>query len=144
MPADTETPTRDAAREFQGLASDLGRLLENRRRLIELEVQDAKSTLRRTAWDGAVALILGVAGLSLLSVAALDRLQGVWGFSREAWGTMGGLGLSLIAIVVARLALLRFRRDFRGLRDSLDELREDVAWLRDEVGITGDPNTRRD
>ncbi|MGA2033909.1 MAG: hypothetical protein ABSG68_16805 [Thermoguttaceae bacterium] len=74
-------------------------------------------------------------------MAGRQRPGGGW------WLLILGLLLLLGAGSLAGLAWLSFRRKFVGLRQSLEELREDAVWLHEWIGgeesTEGTAETRR-
>jgi NhaP-type Na+/H+ or K+/H+ antiporter len=87
------------------------------------------------AWlaAGAMALV----ALPVLVVAAGEALDGVWGIPRVLWLVIFGLVLAAAAGLTAWLAWRHFQRQFRGLEETLEELREDAVWLQEWTGRDG-------
>ena len=90
----------------------------------------------------AVRLAIGVSASGVMALSALPLLL-VWlaaqldqwlGVSRDGWLLILGLALLLSGLASGYLAWRRFRRRFLGLEQTLEELREDAAWLREWSG----------
>ena len=72
----------------------------------------------------------------MLAVCLADVLQGYGQVARAGWLLIFGAGLLLAAVVMVLLAWRRFRCRFVGLQETLEELREDLIWLREAGGKT--------
>ena len=64
-------------------------------------------------------------------------LDGCGRIARGGWLLIFAGGLLILAVAGGYLAWRRFRRRFIGLRETLEELREDLLWLREEGGGRG-------
>ena len=84
------------------------------------------------AWLAAI--VLAIAALPVLVVCLADVLDGRAGIHRGGWLLIFGGGLLLLAVAGGYLAWRRFRRKFVGLRETLEELREDMLWLQEKSG----------
>ena len=63
-----------------------------------------------------------------------EALDGRCGIPRGGWLLIFGAGLLLLSGLGSYLAWRRFRRKFIGLRETLEELREDTTWLHEWSG----------
>ena len=118
-----------ANHEVHGVLRDLREMLAARWALGRLEVDVALGQLKRLAIVGALAAVLSLTALPVLVVALANSFEHS---TTILWSTGGGLlGVGIVAGV---LAWRRFRRDFSLWEDSLAELHEDVAWLREWTG----------
>lgn len=103
-------------------------------RLFQLELHEAKADFVRLALFACTSLVLGVAGMAVL-VAALAHLLAEWtGLDRELVLAIEGGLLLAIGAGAGWLGWRRCRREFRPLQQSLEELQEDLQWLRQHLG----------
>jgi len=79
-----------------------------------------------------VAVIMGLTALPLLAVSLAETLDGCGHIARRDWLWIFGAGLLILALGSGYLAWRRFRRRFVGLEETLEELREDIVWLREK------------
>ncbi|HLA85682.1 MAG TPA: phage holin family protein [Thermoguttaceae bacterium] len=121
-------------KELNALGGDLRESAALRWQLAVLEIRADLRSGRRLAISLTVAAVMGLTALPLLLVAAAHLLDGYYGLSSTGWLVVGGLVLLCTAPVVALLAWRRFRRRFLGLEQTLEELHEDAAWLREWLG----------
>lgn len=129
--ADRESLFAGLSAETAGLTAELRALMDARWRLLRLELVSARDQLRTLAIVLVVASCAGLTSLPVFIVAAGDALDGTLGLPRWAWLLASGLVLLAGAILVAWSAWRRFRREFAGLTESVEELREDLVWLRE-------------
>jgi uncharacterized membrane protein YqjE len=117
--------------DLRGLAADVVRMVELKKELASEELrQDACSTRRLALWSG-TGILAAVAGLPLLLTAVCLLLDDQWGISAAQWALIFSIPLVLGGSLLAIVGWLRFRREFLGLRDSVQELQEDLRWFRD-------------
>ncbi|NLX97012.1 MAG: phage holin family protein [Rhodopirellula sp.] len=128
----------DLRQDIGGLGADLRELASQRWQLSRLEIQAGLESTKRLSIGAVAAVILGLTGVALLSVCVADLLEGVWGVSREGWLAMLGAALLAAAGLLGFSAWRRFRREFRGLEQTLEELREDVSWIEEWVNRAED------
>ncbi len=108
--------------------------VQARWRLLQLELYEARAELVRLAVFASTALVLAVAGIVVLAVVLADLLAERTGMDRELLLAIEG-GLLLAAGACAGwLGWRRCRREFRPLEQSLEELEEDLHWLRQHLG----------
>ena len=119
--------------ETSRLKSDFAELLRVRWRLGKLEVQTAADSAKRLAIAAAVAALLVVASLPVLVVALAKALDGALGIAFAGWAAIFGCGMLLFAAALAWVRYRRFRAEFVGLEQSLEELREDFVWLEERL-----------
>jgi uncharacterized membrane protein YqjE len=124
----------DLQEQAASLAGDLRQMLELRWQLARLELEEAGRASRRLAVRAALAGVLGLTALPLVAVAAADGLDGWLGWGRAAWLAVFAATLLSLATVIALAAWRRFRREFTGMAETLEELREDAVWLREWTG----------
>jgi uncharacterized membrane protein YqjE len=113
------------------LAREATQSLNLRRELAELELSHDRILLQRFASIGGVAVALIVIGVSLLLVTAAWELSAVTNLSFTAWLALFGAACLVPGSWALWRSIRTLRREFCGLRGTLNELREDLAWLRD-------------
>jgi protein-S-isoprenylcysteine O-methyltransferase Ste14 len=123
----------DAKRELGQLGDDLKELVLLRRRLALLEFRTATRQVKRLAIVLTVAAVVALSSLPVLLVYLAEILAGVW-MSRVGWLLSLGLGLLSVALLGGWLAVRRFRREFVGMEETLEEFREDLVWLEEWAG----------
>lgn len=120
--------------ETQRLFRDVAELAEARYRLAELEIRHDVAAGRRLAIAGGVGAVLLLVGMPVL-VVLLANAVGKWLGDDPMWWLLSfGLALCLCGGATMWTAWRRFRRNFSGLQQSLEELREDILWLREWTG----------
>ena len=72
--------------------------------------------------------------LPILTVALAAWLDGRWGLSFAGWAAMLGLAFLIAGAAGGYATWRRFRQRFVGMAETLDELREDLLWLREWAG----------
>ena len=75
--------------------------------------------------------------LPLVFVCLADVLDGCLHIPRYGWLLIFIAALLLAAVAGSLLAWRRFRRRFVGLQETLEELREDLLWLREKTTPKG-------
>ena len=115
--------------ETSRLKSDVAELLSVRWRLGKLEIQAAAHSAQRLAAGAMIALLLVLVSLPVLVVALASALDGALGVALAGWSAIFGFGMLLSAAALGWFRYRRFRAEFVGLEQSLEELREDVIWL---------------
>ena len=123
---------------FSGLQAELGSLAADIRKMAMLRWELARLELAadirsavRLAVILAIAALLALVSLPLLIVALGCLLDGVLGISQGGWLCLFGLCFLLTATVGSFFAWRRFRRNLIGLEETIEELREDMLWLRE-------------
>ena len=112
-----------------GSVSQLRELLDARLALARLEVQRDIAQSKRlgiVAGAGAVVTIIGLTFLSLVLagyLAALTQTDPLW------WQFGFGIVMVIAGGSAIHFGWRTFRREFSGLSETLDELREDQRWL---------------
>jgi uncharacterized membrane protein (DUF485 family) len=115
------------------LKAELGEMLALRWELARLECQADLRSARRLAVVLLVGVLMALTSLPVLIVFLAGLLDGWLGVTRQGWLLILALGLLLGAGVVSYLAWRRFRRRFVGLEETIEELREDMVWLREWI-----------
>ena len=130
-----DRPLFDVLRNELGtLAADVRKMATLRWELARLELQSDARTVARLAIVWTVSVILALVSLPVLVVALACALDGVFGIPQGGWLVIFGLGLILIAMLSGISAWRRFRKNFIGLEETLEELHEDMVWLREWNG----------
>jgi len=128
----------DIKQEFRSLAGDAAEMAELRWQLAQVELANDLAALQRLAvWLAAVVLLI-LTSLPLVAVCASELLDGFCGISEAGWLAIIALALIASAAIFGLLAWRRFRRTFTGMVESLEELREDIVWLKEWTGENGD------
>lgn len=122
-----DTLRRDAQLWF----GELREIFAARFQLAELEVRSDIDSTRRLGIVGGAGAVLVLTGLPVLAVLLAQTIASWLEHDEHWWLLAVGLFCCAAGAAVMGLAWRRFRRDFAGLRETLDELREDAAWLRE-------------
>ncbi len=125
---------KDEVRRAAGEAAEMGEL---RWRLARLELTESAAQVKQLAIVLGVAAVMALTALPVLVVWLAATLDGVV-FGVAGWLLAFALGLLIVAGVGGWLAYRRFRRQFTGLEETIDELREDLVWLREWAGREDD------
>jgi cobalamin biosynthesis protein CobD/CbiB len=133
MSDDRDTSARRWSLEARQVGGELARMLQLRRELATLEFQHDRRLIRRFLLAGGVAAWLILSGCPLWLTAVALALSQVTTLSAVAWLSLGGVVLVLPGALLLVLATRQLRREFRGLHDTLAELREDLEWVREWV-----------
>lgn len=119
--------------ETSRLKSDFAELLRVRWQLGKLEVQTAADSAKRLATGTLAAALLVLVSLPVLVVALARVLDGALKIPFAGWLAIFGFGMLLFAAALGWFRYRRFRAEFVGLEQSLEELREDVVWLEERL-----------
>lgn len=123
----------DLRAELAALGDELREMAAARWELARLEVSADLQSARRLAMRWFLAGLVILAALPLPAVALADGLAGCHGIGRAGWLLLVAAGMLLLAGVGAWIAWRSFRRQFLGLQETLEELREDMVWLREKT-----------
>jgi hypothetical protein len=123
----------DLRSELDALGDDLRETAEARWQLARLELRADLGAVKRLAVAWSVAAAMALTSLPLLAICLAEVLDGRYGISRQYWLLIFAGVLLVLALGGALLAWRGFRRRFTGLEETLEELREDLAWLREKV-----------
>ena len=115
--------------EFDGLRGELGEMLALRRRLAWLELKADVATTRRMAIVLVLSAVSGLTALPLLAAVLAVALDGSLGLGQTGWLLVFGVVLMIVAIAAALFAWFRIRCRLTLLRQTREELREDLVWL---------------
>ena len=125
--------SRDSAETSKPWA-DVARMLELRRELAEAEIKSDVAATKRLAIVGGSAAVAALSGLPLLLTVVALQVDRYFELTFPWTAVCLGLLLLIFGALLGWSAWLRFRHDFLGLHESLDELREDLIWLRERFG----------
>jgi uncharacterized membrane protein YqjE len=123
----------DLMAELSGLTADLGEMLQLRWELARLEIQADLGHLKRLAFIWGVAAVMALTSLPLFATCIADALDGRLGIARWGWLLIFGLALLCTAVICMYFGRLWFRRRFTGLKQTLEELREDLEWVKEKM-----------
>jgi hypothetical protein len=131
----TERPLlADVCTELGALGAELRETASARWELARLEIESDVRATKRLAVAWLVALVMLLTALPLAVAALAEALDGWQGISRIGWLLIFAAALLLVAALGSYLAWRRFRRNFIGLRETLEELHEDALWLKENRG----------
>ena len=125
----------DAKQQLARLAASLEQMVALRWQLARLELDAALGSVKRLGVVLAIAAVMALTGLPVLVVWAAVLLPETM---RAGCLLLVGLVLLVGGILVGWRAWRRFRREFVGLEETLEELREDLVWLREWTGQSDD------
>ncbi len=120
----------DLRREIGSLGDEVKEMAALRLELAQMEWQSAVGEVKRLVLGTVVASVLGLTALPIAAVAAADLLEGTLGISREGWLLIEAGALLTAAVAGGFLAWRRFQRRFAGFEETLEELREDLDWIK--------------
>lgn len=122
--------------QVSGFRTDVVAFASLRWKLVSLEVRAAIGHVKWLSIGLVGAAVVMLTGLSTLVVSIALLLDDAW---LPAWGWALFFGLLLFfGGILGGLALwIRFRRRFTGLEQTLEEIREDIVWLKDWISRDG-------
>jgi hypothetical protein len=124
----------DVRNELRSLGGELREAIAARCELARLEIASDLLSAKRLAVAWIVALVMALTSLPLVAVWMAEVLSELTGIPRGGWLLGFAACLLLAAGVGGYLAWRRFHRNFLGLRETLEELREDMLWLQEHSG----------
>lgn len=123
---------------FSGLQAELGALIADIRKmamlrweLARLELAADAAAAARLAVILAIAALLALVSLPVLVVALGCLLDGILGILQGGWLCIFSFCFLLTATAGSFFAWRKFRRNLVGLEETIEELREDMLWLRE-------------
>lgn len=133
--ADPDRPLlADLQEQAARLRAELEQMLALRWQLAKLELEASAGSIKRLAVGLAAAAVLALTGLPILAVWAAALLDARLPLEGISWLPVFGFVLLAAAALAGWLAWRHFRRRFVGLEETLEELREDLVWLREWTG----------
>jgi hypothetical protein len=127
----------DPRRELHRVGRDVAHMLTARWELAELEYGAARRDALRLAVVLAFTSVLATVGMALLGEALAQWLGEVSAWPPQAWRIILASVSIFGAAAAAGLGYRRFRREFTGFSESLEEMREDIVWLREWSSVLG-------
>jgi uncharacterized membrane protein YqjE len=124
----------DVREELGSLGAELREMASARLELARLEIAADLLSVKRLAAAWLVVAVMALTSLSLLAVWLAEVLSELTRIPRGGWLLGFAACLFLASGIGGYLAWRRFRRNFLGLRETLEELREDALWLREKSG----------
>ena len=113
--------------------ADLGRqIADDAARLVRMEIELAKAGAVESLKRAAIAVGLIVLAMPLLLIGAtlaFASLPKHFGDTWWAWA-LSGAGFLLFAMLLGGLAALRIRAAIRRQKETIADIKEDVAWAR--------------
>jgi uncharacterized membrane protein YqjE len=127
----------DLKAELRGLTADVSEMLQSHWELARLEIQADLARLKRLAFVWGAAAVMALTSLPLLATCVAETLDGWQGVARPCWLLILGLSLLCTAVIGGYGAWFWFRRRFVGLKQTLEELREDLVWVKERMKDEG-------
>jgi uncharacterized membrane protein YqjE len=133
----TERPLfADVRTELGSLGAELREMVAARWQLARLEIEADVRSAKRLIIAWLVAVVMLLTALPVAAVGLAEALDGWQGISRVGWLLIFAAALVVLAIAGVCFAWRRFRRNFLGLRETLEELREDAVWFKEKTAAT--------
>ena len=127
----------DLKAEIGGLKADVSEMLRLRWELARLEIQADLGHLKRLVFIWGLAAVMALTSLPLLATCVAEALDGRLGIARRGWLLIFGLALFCTAVICVYFCRIWFRRRFVGLQQTLEELREDLVWVKERMKDKG-------
>jgi uncharacterized membrane protein YqjE len=121
----------DAKDQIGRLTAELRQMVDLRWQLARLEFEASVRSVKRLATVLAIAALLALIAVPLVVVGTVLSLPEPM---RAPVSLIAGLVLLAAAVLAGLWARWRFRRQFVGLEETLEELREDLVWLAEWMG----------
>ena len=122
-----------AAPQGEESLADIGRqIADDAARLVRMEIELAKLGMQETLKRAIVAVVLAVVAVPLLLIGttlAFAALPHHFGDLWWVWVVTGASFLGL-ALLLAAIAGLRVRAAIRRQKQTVDDIKEDVAWVK--------------
>ena len=135
----TDKPLLDDLRtELGELGGELREMAVARWELARLELQADLRSVVRLAIVWLAALLMVLTALPLFVVSLAQAIDGKADIPSSGWLLIFAGALLLLALGGSYFAWRRFRRRFIGLEETLEELREDMLWLKEKGLGTSD------
>ena len=110
-------------------AAQLRELFDSRVALAKLEVQHDIASSRRLGIVAGSGAVVAIVGISLLAITFAEYLAALTQTNPLWWQFAFGSVMLLAGASAIYVGWKAFRRDFSGLSETLEELREDQRWL---------------
>jgi uncharacterized membrane protein YqjE len=123
----------DLRDEIVALGAEVREMAQARWELARLELQADLRAAKRLAMAWLLSAVLALTALPLGVACLADLLDGRAGIHRYGWLLIFAAGLIVLALAGGYLAWRRFWRKFTGLRETIEELREDLVWMQERA-----------
>ena len=123
----------DIRAELGAAGDELREMAVLRWELARLELQADLLAAKRLAIVWLAAAVMALTALPLVAVRLAEALDGCGQIARGDWLLIFAGGLLILALAGSYFAWRRFRRQFVGLQETLEELREDMVWLKEKA-----------
>ena len=117
------------AAEPHSRIAHLREAIDARIALAKIEVQHDIACSKRLGIFAGVGAVVVIIGLTLLTLVFADYLAALTQTDPIWWHLTFGIAMTLAGAAAIYLGWRTFRREFSGLSETLDELREDQRWL---------------
>ncbi len=117
----------DVSEQFAALGEELRETFAARWELARLEIEVDLRSLARLAVFWSIGAVAALTALPLAVAALAEALSGSLGIARAGWLLILAAALLILALGCGYCAWRRFRRKFVGLRETIEELREDAG-----------------
>ena len=123
---------------FGRLGDDVMRLLDTKLSLVRVELKEDATVYARGGAMIGVGAVLATVGLALLNVAVAFFISTLFTFDRQPLNyALGFLITSVVYLVVGGLIIIMMKKRLAARSPvpnrSLDELRKDKQWLKNEI-----------
>ena len=132
MSDSTKPLLADVREELGSLGAELREMAAARLELARLEIASDLLSAKRLAVACVVVAVMFLTALPLVAVWMAEVLSELTRIPRGGWLLGFAACLFLASGIGSYVAWRRFRRNFLGLRETLEELREDLQWLREK------------
>ena len=119
------------ASEPESRLAHLREALDARIALAKIEVQHDIACSKRLGISAGAGAVIVIIGLTCLTLVFADYLAALTQTQPWSWRLAFGIVMTLAGGAAIYLSWRTFRREFSGLSETLDELREDQRWLAD-------------
>lgn len=116
------------------LSRDARESIVLRCRLATLEIKADLANLRSLSVVLILALTGLLTGISVLAVWVAELLNRYVPLVADLWTMIVGTTAIVLSLLFALFAWFRFRRRWIGLEQTLEELHEDITWLKEWAG----------
>jgi uncharacterized membrane protein YqjE len=123
----------DLRDEIVALGAEVREMAQARWELARLELQADLRAAKRLVMAWLLSVVLALTALPLGVACLADVLDGRAGIPRYGWLLLFAAGLITLALAGGYLAWRRFWRKCTGLRETIEELREDMVWMQDRA-----------
>ncbi len=123
--------TAEVRERLAALGDELREACAARWELARLEINSDLRLLVRLAMVWSIAAVALLTALPLAAAALAEALAGCGGIGHGGWLLIFAAAGLILALGCGFCGWRRFRRKFVGLRETIEELHEDIAWLKE-------------